>query len=357
MQQKKSNYYADAIAPFYRQTATSPYSVAASLFLILAGCKPSVPAGSDTKFAHGEDDFVNSSLAVVPPNSTISLCGQGGVTPETIDLVKKAVLAWAEPIQRDKYLKIDENCDARFIINVTMGTGADRYCAGGAAAFAGPDTVNNGNQGKWSITVCKYRNDLNAGPPAPENYFATQFDVLGHEVGHLWGQCDRYTNTTTGATAHPTRGLSCADLGQGSDGNYTAPSLMQSAGPQNPKRVTEDDANGMVALAKRTDIPSNQAWIDFLKTNPSPLNPSSSPSTNSNRETLGNSAISHTDDSYAMPADPFTPSTPVPQRVPVVTTSICKERNTLPQIKWSDEAKACANHPTCNFNALILCLM
>lgn len=207
------------------------------------------------KYGHS-DGWENTTILSVPPQSTLYICDKGSGATSSI---KKALMEWATAGGMASLLKLAEGCGNKFELTTTVER-CGQYGSSGAAAI----TSQMGIPGKWEISYCQQGMQNN-------------YQITLHEVGHVFGQCDRYGS---GGLMHPVRGEGCEDSGSGSDGKYNAPSAMQAGGPNNPGRVTEDDQNGIKALLARNDVTGASAWRAALK-NPSNL-PQSSDSSNPN---------------------------------------------------------------------------
>lgn len=202
-------------------------------------CVKKSETSGNTKYAQ-MDDFGGYGFAELLPNQSVSICANGE-TQQAAAMVKDAFLEWAAAIGRDKYLKVDTNCGSgNMKVNLYVES-----CE--AAAYTSPE-----GQGQFKIAYC-----------SPEH--VTAKDINLHEVGHIWMQCDRYSQSGD---------LSQAKFGDGCSSQYSdgkeLPSAMMAGGPSHPKKVTEDDVNAMRALAKRTDISANSQWTNFQNLNQAP---------------------------------------------------------------------------------------
>lgn len=222
------------------QVPTTLRSVAFVLaFIASASCAPprnGTAAKSQLRYAH-TPGWENNTMLAISPGSTFFVCDRG--TGATSDIIK-AIREWANAAGIDAHLKVQEGCGNKFEVGVEVGP-----CDAAAV------TSHWGVPGQWKITYCGQT-------------WTKSYDITLHEVGHMYGQCDRYGS---GGFGHPVRGENCSDQGRGSDGKYNLPSAMQAGGPAHPKRVTEDDRNGVLALMTRSDIRGAQRWRDFLATN------------------------------------------------------------------------------------------
>jgi hypothetical protein len=177
----------------------------------------------DSKVNWGHMGNVRQTFIALPPYSHISTCGYRK------EFAKEAVLRWAAVIGRDKYLTIDDSC-TRGAHRATFH-GPDEAqrtgeCQGGVMGFT--DTVSN-------VYICY---------DVKENMLQ---NIYLHEVGHMWGMCDQYTD-----------GLwNCARLN-----NQNKRSMM--GGADGKTELTPDDIAGMQALAARKDVPNYSAWQKVL---------------------------------------------------------------------------------------------
>ena len=90
------------------------------------------------------------------------------------------------------------------------------------------------------------------------------YDIMLHEIGHVFGQCDRYSDSKN--IYHPSQGGNCETSHGLSDGKFEIPSAMQAGGPGHPQKVTEDDIKGFNALLNRSDVSGAAEWRDFITT-------------------------------------------------------------------------------------------
>lgn len=211
-------------------------------FLIVAmapSCAPPRDAANSTRLKYGHSEgWESGTILSIAPGSTLAVCdkGTGGQASSS---VVKAIMEWASGAGMSNQLKVVEACGNQNEITLYTG-GCEEAGAAGAAAF----TSFWGEQGKWKINYCN-------------TSYVSSYDITLHEVGHIFGQCDRYGS---GSLGHPVKGQSCADSGPGTDGNYNAPSAMQAGGPNHPHRITEDDKKGVQALIARNDISGASRW-------------------------------------------------------------------------------------------------
>ncbi|MCX6128688.1 MAG: hypothetical protein NTX25_06435 [Proteobacteria bacterium] len=211
------------------------------LALWLTGCVHKKEA-SQPKFGF-IPEYVRDGLLHVEPNKTIGICHTGGATQRAIDNLKLAVKQWAETLGRGAYLNITETCQqgpGDALINMGVSPSLEG-CLEGAVGC----TRLLGNR-QYSM------------------YFAStshgeSYDLILHETGHLWGNCDRYDfhNPTNEAFRSP----NCYGF---TNEVFNAPSAMQALGGNPVHSITGDDIDGMRAISQDTSIYANQVWNSFL---------------------------------------------------------------------------------------------
>ena len=227
----------------------------------VVGCgqKSSSKNDSQVKFGNmvGMGWDTMTALAVAP-DTTLSVCDDSGLGAASG--LQKAVREWAASVGMDKHMKIGNCGEGSKSIHLLYG--------GCSNSWAIAETSFNSMDG-WNMRLCN-------GTQSNE--------MMLHETGHIFGQCDRYTVSSPSFIA---KGFGCGDYSNTTDGNYTAPSAMQALGPYHPNRVTEDDRAGLLALIKRDEVIGATSWRAVLGTNPQP----SSGSTNDQPPPSSNSTI------------------------------------------------------------------
>lgn len=204
--------------------------------LIVAGVTSCAPPRQDyrpsskLRYAHTQG-WEDTTMLAIAPGSTLYVCDKG--TGATRDIIR-AVEEWATAAGMNGHLKLAEGCGKQNEITSLIDK-----C--NAAAI----TSHWGEAGRWQLSYCG-------------TTYTNSYDITLHEVGHMFGQCDRYSSNDS--LWHPVRGQNCSDQGRGTDGNYELPSAMQAGGPAHPHRVTEDDRNGLLALLARNDITGAAQW-------------------------------------------------------------------------------------------------
>jgi hypothetical protein len=225
-----------------------------SLFLVLMvlSCKKT-ESSSELKWGMMSDLKV-MSLFDIEPNRFIYVCDKSpskDVSPITNIIF--AVKEWAKSIKRDEALKIQDGCppsgtdDGLILLWVTEVF----QCKGQGDGCMRMDTTN-----QYDFKTIQH---IELKPTKASN-----LGLALHEVGHAWGNCDRYgpDYLTNPDWDTPNKGLTCNGV---NNGDFTKPSAMQMVGGKgHPQRVTEDDALGMQAIAQDLSIPANVVWQQFF---------------------------------------------------------------------------------------------
>lgn len=187
--------------------------------LLFAGCSTE-PASSEAKWGHLDDNtggnragwFIN-----IMPGETVEICGSDREIYET----EKAFKKWAAAIGRAEQIKVVACTDAepskkKWVITVS--------------------------QSSWSMcTPGTGKVEMGGGGSGPT-------EAMLHEMGHLWGMCDQYTDN-------------CDPENRG---EWNLGSVMGSAASLELK---EDDIVGIKKLAQREgpDFPANAVWTKLIQ--------------------------------------------------------------------------------------------
>jgi hypothetical protein len=182
------------------------------------------------------------SLFHVNPYEAILICDEGNVTRDNIHAVANAIRQWGNTIGRGSSLRIESRCERHgegdALIRMSVGMGVDP-CPTWASGCTSTAAVKDFH--------LKFANAS----------IASRWDVILHEAGHMWGNCDRYDPNNL-SDSSPFASPNCDFASTGS----SAPSAMQSAAKNHPLRVTEDDAEGMRLMARH--FGNSAAWASFL---------------------------------------------------------------------------------------------
>jgi hypothetical protein len=184
------------------------------------------------------------SLFNVNPYEAILICNEGNVTRDNIHAVVNAIRQWGNTIGRGSSLRIENRCErygeGDALIRMSVGKGVDP-CPTWAAGCTSTAAVKD-----FHLKFV-------------DGSLASRWDVILHEAGHLWGNCDRYDPDNL-SDSSPFASPNCDFASTSSH----APSAMQSAAKNHPRRVTEDDAEGMRLMASYFD--NSAAWESYLGT-------------------------------------------------------------------------------------------
>lgn len=221
--------------------------------LAMVSCKN---PNSDSQLKWGmKSDLHLGTLFDIEPNNAIYVCDKNQSNNQlALDHVVTAVQQWAKTINRDRGLKIQKGCppsgpnDALVLVLFTKKS----KCGVNLGGCTSVDTKNTYD----FLTVQILELNLD---------FADKIDLALHEVGHAWGNCDRYAADFDPSQHVPSaaRGANCTGK---NNGDFSKPSAMQVGGYMHPQKVTEDDALGMQEMAKDPKFASNAAWHQFFAT-------------------------------------------------------------------------------------------
>jgi hypothetical protein len=218
--------------------------------LILISCKKPQSA-SDLKW--GMMSSLNiMSLFEIEPNHSIYVCDTN-LTRNDILLnnITSSVQEWARTINRDRGLKIEKGCPPSGpndgLILVSLPDQSKCGAGGGCASIVTSNAYD-----------FKTIHSIEINP-----LYANNLDIALHEVGHAWGNCDRYTAGFDPKihSISPAQGENCDGK---NNGDFSKPSAMQVGGDAHPHRVTEDDALGMQTVAQDPAILSYALWQQFF---------------------------------------------------------------------------------------------
>ncbi len=212
------------------------FGLVAALVSFMVACGPQTnEQDSELKWGHLPTSAGSGNwLTNVGPQDEIELCGTD------TSYLEVAVRRWAEPLGRAQHLKIVAcGKGTKVKSKITFATNHTEY----------PCTVN-GVQGatdpnSGQMWICSKLS-------APIKY------VIVHETGHMWGMCDMYAGGESKCDSkNKTVVDNSAIMGNGSVGDDPA--------------LTKDDIEGIKAMGARSEFSAvNQAWADFLATNPTP---------------------------------------------------------------------------------------
>jgi len=208
-------------------------------FLSIIGVLLLFSCGSDkaptSKTSWGHLDYARSALLLkVPPNGDLGICG-----PYRAE-VTTAIQTWAEVIGRRHYISFDANCDRALHIKTEAWSQA-QICR----QFNLPSNCN--------IVGFAGGNQLVLRKDFPRNN-----NLVLHEVGHFWGMCDQYADSS-----QPGGWLSSCSKSYRSSARH--PESIMGAATTGRTALTPDDIAGIKAMALRTDIPLNAAWNRVVK--------------------------------------------------------------------------------------------
>jgi len=249
--------------------------------LFLLGCKRTQIDNSAVDYGFSTQ-LVNLSLFHLGPDKAVTVCDRGSAGATVTDNIGRAVKEWADTINRGGRITVRKACTQNAgdaLIGVTIGSTGS--CGAGAAGCT-----------------------VSSRPLAYELYFPNAamatYDAILHEIGHVWGNCDRYTASTLHT---PAFGSNC----NGKTNNKAVASAMQALSQNSPHRVTEDDAEGMRAMAEDLSIGANSSWK--MTAGSSPGAPAAMPGTTP-------SAIPTPADDLSFGGRPAPPSPPGPAAQP-----------------------------------------
>ena len=209
----------------------------------LLSCKTHLHDESDSavKFGHLVG-WNNKTIATVSPGEQIYFCDKGAGSDAT-ELVRKAMIEWLDVSSLDEVLTTEVGCDTdpMFIPSVMVSLGGCLNSDNWA------ETLTTASR-QWTVRFCR-----------PE---ARTKDLALHEVGHIFGQCDRYSNEAN--LLHPAKGVNCLETTGASNAVFDVKSAMQAGGSGHPGKVTLDDADGVAALFAREDVKGAADWRTYI---------------------------------------------------------------------------------------------
>lgn len=217
---------------------------------VLVSCKKETSNTSDLMHGHlKEDSWKSNTLFSLPPKKfrigneiaygvRISVCDTTA-EKKFAKLVIEALDEWLGPFYG--YFEVYNNC----VKNATIAIDDKQKCSfENAIAETFPVSIKKNKS--WTIRICKKEK--------------VNYQVILHEVGHIFGQCDRYNTKSEDGQYHPQMGANCDDSKVGTDGVFNKSSAMQVPGERHPGTVTKDDIQGMVEFVKRADVSTNVPW-------------------------------------------------------------------------------------------------
>ena len=219
--------------------------------LAASGCKTISATNTDSTVKTGDLDL-DRSLMSIPAGVSIVICNALTVDPATgradanaqkiLELTANAVKDWAKTVDRNDSVQIIEGCG-------TAPAGAALITVQFPQAVSGVAdmcfTTNASGQMvrsfalAWAtnldlyhhlVTICDQSN-------------APSVDVMYHEVGHLWGNCDQYQ--LAAGQSFATQRLQHPSCGRSFGSQKGECSAMNAVGPDHPKTVTRADCEIM----------------------------------------------------------------------------------------------------------------
>lgn len=202
----------------------------------LVSCGPQTGEnGSELKWGHlptnaGSGNWITN----VGPQDEIELCGTD------TSYLEVAIRRWAEPLGRAQHLKIVAcGKGTKVKSKITFATNHTGY----PCTQAGVQGATDPNSGQ--MWICSKLS-------APMKY------VIVHETGHMWGMCDMYAG---GESRCDSKNKTVVDNS----------AIMGNGSVSDDPALTKDDIEGIKAMGARSEFSAvNQAWTDFLATNPTP---------------------------------------------------------------------------------------